>query len=229
MQLPGRLRDTTLGDVLGTLFRARATGTLELVELVGPASGRVHSIVFFDGAIVRIDPGASGQRLGELLDVDVTARRRYSPDHHHRIGEYLVDAGLVSADRVRTALHEQLQARLEQVYRLSDARLSFRPPRPKRDHPTDPPPLDQRDFLSGRPRKRKGAAVSAPGVRTDRDEALRILGLAAGASRGEVQAAFRQLAQTCHPDRRPDASEAERRDLLRRFSALSRAYHQLLA
>lgn len=229
MQLPGRLRDTTLGDVLGTLFRAKATGSLELVELTGPASGRVHAIVFSDGAIVRIEPGTSGKRLGDLLEVDVTARRRYCPEHHHRIGEYLVDAGIVSADRLRTALHEQLQARLEQLYHLPDARLSFRPPRPKSSHPTDPPPLEQGEFLRGRPRKRRGAAVSAPGVRSDREDALRVLGLSAGASRGDVQAAFRRLAQETHPDRKPNASEVERRELLRRFSLLSRAYHQLLA
>jgi hypothetical protein len=229
MQLPGRLRDTTLGDVLGTLFRAKATGSLELVELSGPASGRLHAIVFCDGAIVRIEPGLSGKRLGELLDVDVTARRRYCPDHHHRIGEYLVDAGIVSADRLRTALHEQLQARLEQLYGLTDARLSFRPPRPLNSDPTDPSPLQQGEFLHGRPRRRKDAAVSAAGIRSDREEALRVLGLAAGATRRDVQAAFRRLAQESHPDRRPEASEGERRELLRRFSVLSRAYHQLLA
>lgn len=229
MILPGRLRDTTLGDVLGTLFRARVTGTLELVELSGPASGRVHKVVFVDGAITGIEPGAAGAKLGELLDVDITARRRYSPEHHHRIGEYLVDAGIVTADRVRTALHEQLQARLEGLYRLSDARLSFRPPRPQGSDPTAPAPLAQDEFLHGRPRRRRADAVAPTRQHSDRDEALRTLGLPQGATRAEVQAAFRRLAQESHPDRRPDASESERRELLRRFSSLSRAYHRLLA
>lgn len=229
MQLPGRLRDSTLGDVLGTLFRARATGSLELVELTGPASGRVHTVVFVDGAITRIEPGNSSARLGELLDVDVTARRRYSPEHHHRIGEYLVDAGIVSADRLRTALHEQLQARLEVLYRLTDARLSFRPPRPHSGHASDPKPLDRDQFLSGRPRKRRRDATPVKGARNDQDEAFRILGLPPGATRAEVQAAFRRLAHESHPDRKPNASDEERRELLRRFSSLSRAYHRLLA
>lgn len=228
MQLPGRLRDTTLGDVLGTLFRARATGSLELTELVGPTSGRVHSVVFAEGAITRIEPGG-GSKLGELLDVDLSARRRYSADHHHRIGEYLVDAGVVSADRLRTALHEQLQARLEFLYRLSDARISFRPPRPAASDPTAPRPLDQGEFLEGRPRKRRASAQAAPGARAEREEALCILGLPKDASRADVQTAFRRLAQESHPDRRPGATEAERRELLRRFSSLSRAYHKLLA
>jgi len=228
MQLPGRLRDTTLGDVLGTLFRARATGSLELTELNGPTSGRTHSVVFADGAITRIEPGGGG-KLGELLDVDLSARRRYSPEHHHRIGEYLVDAGLVSAERVRTALHEQLQARLEFLYHLGDARISFRPPRPANSDPTAPRPLDQDEFLIGRPRKRRPSAVQAPGTGPERDEALRTLGLPKGASRSEIQAAFRRLAQESHPDRKPGATEAERRELLQRFSSLSRAYHKLLA
>lgn len=229
MNLPGRLRDTTLGDVLGTLFRARATGTLQLIELAGPASGRVHSIVFVEGAITSIEPGVSAGKLGEILDVDVMARRRYSAEHHHRIGEYLVDAGIVTADRLRTALHEQLQARLEGLYRLADARLSFRPPRPADGDPTAPEPLEQGEFLHGRPRKRRDDAVTPAGQRSDRDEALRTLGLPNGASRSEVQAAFRRLAQESHPDRKPDATDAERRELLRRFSSLSRAYHKLLA
>jgi len=228
MNLPGRLRDTTLGDVLGALFRARATGSLELIELSGPSAGRVHSIGFTEGVITRIEPGPGGARLGDLLEVDVSARRRYSPEHHHRIGEYLVDAGIVSADRLRTALHEQLQARLEALYRLTDARLSFRPPRPAADDPTAPLPLDQGEFLRGRPRKRRDAAVAPPRERGERDEALKVLGLPPSATRADVQTAFRRLAQESHPDRRPSATEAERRELLRRFSSLSHAYHKLL-
>jgi len=233
MQLPGRLKDTTLGDVLGTLFRARVTGTLELVELSGPSSGRVHRIVFSDGVIARIEPGDPGSRLGEILDVDVTARRRYSPEQHHRIGEYLVDAGIVTADRLRTALYEQLQARLEHIYRLADARLSFRPPRPTSAHPTDPRPLGHAEFLDGRPRKRRREAASSPAGRSpgqlpEHEQALRVLGLDHGASRSDVLAAFRRLARESHPDTRPEASEAERRELLRRFATLSRAYHRLL-
>jgi DnaJ-domain-containing protein 1 len=234
MQLPGRLKDTTLGDVLGTLFRARVTGTLELVELSGPTSGRVHSIVFHDGVIARIEPGDAGSRLGDILDIDVSARRRYSPEQHLRIGEYLVDAGIVTADRLRTALYEQLQARLEQIYRLADARLSFRPPRPASTHPTDPRPLGQAEFLDGRPRKRRGEAAQsragrAPGQLPEHEEALRVLGLGRGASQADVQTAFRRLARESHPDTRPGASDSERRELLRRFATLSRAYHRLLA
>src|SRR5260221_423910 len=40
MHLPGRLRTTTLGDLLGALHRAGATGTLELAELRGRRRAR---------------------------------------------------------------------------------------------------------------------------------------------------------------------------------------------
>jgi DnaJ-class molecular chaperone len=56
-----------------------------------------------------------------------------------------------------------------------------------------------------------------------------VLGLEAGADRARVQRAFRRLAAEVHPDRHPWASAAERAALLRRFSELSAAYHELVA
>src|ERR1700680_723321 len=56
MQLPGRLKATTLGDLLGALHRNSATGTLELVE----DRGRSHRVHLAAGlaAAVEVDCGA---------------------------------------------------------------------------------------------------------------------------------------------------------------------------
>ena len=67
MNLPGRLNRTTLGDLLGTLHRAQATGVLELSETRGPSAGQRHSIFFSAGLVDRIDSASVETRLGELL------------------------------------------------------------------------------------------------------------------------------------------------------------------
>ena len=70
MQLPGRLRLTTLGDLLGSLHRACATGILELVEVEGVRSGKSHRVYFDAGLVDDVDTSLSHPRLGEILARD---------------------------------------------------------------------------------------------------------------------------------------------------------------
>lgn len=219
MRIPGRLKDTTLGDVLGALHRERATGTLELREL---GSARVHHVKLDEGEILGVD-SALGPRLGTLLELDPDGART-SDDI--RAGEAWVARGLVSNDRLRDALREQIRARLDQLFRLGDAELRFRIPRPREDDPTAPAPLGKDDFLVGRPRRR--APAPSPRAASNADAALRVLGLDAQATRADIQQAFRRLAQEAHPDRHPDADVTRRAELLRRFAEISRAYHALV-
>ncbi|WP_394848688.1 DnaJ domain-containing protein [Pendulispora brunnea] len=61
MLLPGRLRTTTLGDLLGTIYRAHASGTLELTE----DRGRSHRIHFTEGRVIAVEiDGASVPGIG---------------------------------------------------------------------------------------------------------------------------------------------------------------------
>lgn len=253
MQLPGRLRDTTLGDVLGTLHRSRATGGLELIECVGHDIGRRHVIQLVDGVIVGVTSDAPSTRLGGFLDLESSRVEPLLADQETegRLGETLLARGLITHDQLRSALDRQFRCRLEGLFRLADANLRFRPPRPRIEDPTAPPPLDRVDFLHGRPRARHRAAVdpsdqesrdstrrSRPSAHADRDpphkkrdrrrsEALAVLGLCDGANQKQVRSAFRKLAQTLHPDRYPDATPQRRVELLKRFSELSRAFHVL--
>ena len=76
MQLPGRLKATTLGDLLGALHRGRASGTLELVE----SSGRAHRVHLAHGSVTAVEVDRAGASLGEILrqedEVDDDVLRR---------------------------------------------------------------------------------------------------------------------------------------------------------
>jgi DnaJ-like protein/uncharacterized protein DUF4388 len=247
MQLPGRLRLTTLGDLLGALHRACATGTLELVEVEGARAGRSHRVFFDGGLIDEVDTSLNCPRIGEILaregvlDVSGLARiaRRLLEQPGKRVGEILVEEGLGTVERVTAALRQQRRSRLEALYGISEALIRFHVPRPRsgfRAHPLGP-----REFLHGRPRAR--TQVRSRGAdrfhqrAPERDEAApsparlaacRALGLSPSASPRDVQRAFRALAAQQHPDRFPRATPAEKAQLLSKFAQLSAAYHTLM-
>lgn len=244
MKLPGRLRLTTLGDVLGALHRSGASGVLELRE----DRGATHRVYWAHGMITQIDTDLFRQRLGDLLagqgflGARALARlaRRLLEAPQQRAGEILIEEGLASTELVSSGLHRQLRQKLEALFRLQDAQLLFRVPRP---HATPKTPLSPGEFLHGRPRararsKRESAneaeaqeARSEP--RADRGQlgartrAYATLGLLPGADSSAVQQAFRRLARRLHPDRHPHADPSERAQLLSRFAELSAAYHAL--
>ena len=249
MQLPGRLRLTTLGDLLGALHRACASGTLELVEVEGARAGRSHRVFFDAGLIEDVDTSLNHPRLGEILARDgllsmsalACIARRLVEQPGKRVGEILVEEGLGTADLVAGALRRQRTSRLEALYGLSEALIRFHVPRPRSGFRQ--PPLSPREFLHGRPRARaefsqrvsdrfgaRFGARSEPSRGGDgpRHAAYRALGLAATASSRDVQRAFRKLAAEQHPDRFPNASATEKAQLLSRFAQLSAAYHVLM-
>ncbi len=238
MRLPGRLQGTTLGDVLGALYRAGATGVLELID---PA-GQSHRIGLEGGLIARVDSPTSSARLGEILEEQGSlpagvswGAARAARAASLPTGRHLLERQVVSAQQISRALHEQARRRLERLFRLPDAALRFHVPRPRRQDVTEPPPLSAPEFLYGRPRARGagggGARPQGGSTRAARSSAgpWRVLGVPQDAGQEEVRRAFRRLAAESHPDRFPRASDAERRALSRRLSELTSAYHQLLA
>ena len=256
MQLPGRLRLTTLGDALGALHREAACGMLELTDERG-SSHRVH---FSQGMITQIETDLFRERLGDVLagqgflGARALARlaRRLLEAPRQRAGEILVEEGFATADLVSAGLRRQLRQKLESLFQLRDARMTFHTSRP---HDPARTPLSPGEFLHGRPRARPRVRAArpepAPGPQavpprqatqaandTPRDamspapygtraRALATLGLLPGADRAEIQQAFRRLALSTHPDRFPNAAPGERAKLLERFAALSAAYHAL--
>lgn len=68
MQLPGKLRLSTLGDLLGSLHRAGVSGVLALRELQGTATGRRHQIHLRRGLIVGVS-ASEGEVIVDRDDV----------------------------------------------------------------------------------------------------------------------------------------------------------------
>jgi hypothetical protein len=259
MNLPGRLRTTTLGDLLGSLYRDRATGVLELVEWSGATAGRCHRVHLSRGLVGGVDTVLRVDRLGEILEragfvesgVARLLTRRLAELPHKRTGEILIDARLATPTVVTAALRHQLRSKLDALFQLPDARIKFHVARPMQD-PRQAVPLSPREFLHGRLRKRdvacapgggrggsspwhprghraSGSSASMRRQVPTRSRALEVLGLGPSADQDAVRRAFRRLAAEVHPDRHPTASAGEVAGLMKRFAQLSAAYHELVA
>jgi DnaJ-domain-containing protein 1 len=235
VNLPGRLSLTTLGDLLGSLHRANASGVLELVEPHGVNAGRSHRIYLSAGLVDGVETSLEHPRLGELLAREgaldreqlQTLLRRLVMEPQRLTGEILVTERLASRVLVAAALRWQLRERMDAIYRLRDALVRFHVRRAERTRAFGSL-LTPRDFLYGRSRAR--IELELPLSRESevrRRDAYRLLGLAPGSDAGAVRRAFRRLAAEHHPDRHPDATAAELAELVRRFSRLTAAYHTL--
>jgi hypothetical protein len=241
MQLHGRLRSTTLGDLLGVLHRGAATGTLELAE----DRGRVHRVHVTRGLVAAVELDGASPPLAEFLRVDEAANedilrrsllRALASRKLH--GQVLVDEFNLAPSVVGRALRRQISARLVALEQIADARVAFRvtvrPPREAlvgmfRDshHPGAwDAPLGAWEFLHGRRRARERTST----VRADPADASAwdILGLSPGTAVVEVKRAYRRLARTVHPDLHPGATDVERRSLQARFAKLTDAYRALV-
>jgi hypothetical protein len=245
MQLSGRLKATTLGDLLGALFRGRATGTLELVEM----NERAHRIHVADGLVTAVEVDRACASLGEILqreeglDDDTLRRSLLRALASQRLhGEVLIKDFRVDPSVVDRALRTQALLRLRMLEVLSDARVSFhvtmRAPRSARTET----PLGPSDFLTGRLRARDRVAESGTFPSSSRARpltprafdsvrtaSLRALGLEPSACEDEVKRAYRRLVRSIHPDLHPTATTEEKRGLAARFSEVTAAYRALVA
>jgi hypothetical protein len=245
MHLPGRLRATTLGDLLGELHRGSASGTLELVE----GNGRTHRVHLARGLVTAVEVDRASASLGEvlrredLLDEDTLRRSLLRALASRRLhGEVLIRDFHLSPEIVGRALRRQLMLRLQILDELGDAQLFYRAAvRPPRGALVDEP-LSPGEFLAGKKRTRDREAEPASGTyrttpRTqplgaiDRGRAVayRTLGLSSGAQEDEIKRAYRRLVRAYHPDLHPDATHEERRTLSARFAEVTAAYRSLVA
>jgi len=236
MNLPGRLRATTLGDLLGTLHRAEATGTLELAE----DGGRTHRVFLSAGFVVAVEIDGASATLGEILRRDHALEdellrrallRAMSSQRLH--GDVLVEDFRVEGSVVGAALRQQILSRLERLDQLSDARVLFRVAIRAPRGALKEQPLSGGEFLPGKKRARDAAGQPPPArlcsPHRSRDVALRVLGVSLHADPPEIRRAYRRLARQFHPDLHPAASEDERRSLAERFQAVTEAYRALVA
>lgn len=243
MQLPGRLKATTIGDLLGTLHRSGASGTLELVE----GNGRKHRVHLAVGLVTAVEVDRATASLAEVLrrqdeiDEDVLRRSLLRAMASRRLhGEVLVRDFHLSPEIVDRALRRQIMIRLAILEDVADAQICFRVTvRPPRGALTNDP-LHSADFLVGRRRARDRASEfesgtyrstrSLPGAfDPTRVAAYRVLGLPFGADTLDVKTAYRRLVRTYHPDLHPDATHDERQTLSSRFAEVTAAYRALVA
>ena len=239
MNLPGRLELATLGDLLGTLHRAEASGVLELVEVKGACAGRRHRVFLARGLVDGVETELEHARIGELLHdrgligqgALATLLRCVLEQPGRRAGEILVGEKLATPAVVSAALRLQLKSRIDAMFRLADASVRFHIRRPAAFTPSGLL-LSPRDFLLGRPRARprtssetraRVAALDDSG----RSQAYRTLGLEPGADAASVRQAFRRLARDHHPDCHPHAGPTEVATLVRKLSEITAAYHQI--
>jgi hypothetical protein len=228
MWLPSRLERSTLGDLLGSLHRGRATGRLELVEVDGAAAGARRTIHLLVGEVVRVD--GSGRRLGERIAGSVAdqvaierALAARDLEDARLAGEVLLTEGLADADAIRAALEAQARERLEGLFTLRRAQIRFRVaagPAPAAPRIT----LGPDAFLHGRPRLTPRLAPSAPAA----PDARALLGLDPRDANDPdaIRRAFRRRAAALHPDRARDGTS--RRVLERAFAQLGDAYRRAL-
>jgi DnaJ-domain-containing protein 1 len=234
MNLPGRLSRTTLGDLLGRLHRAAASGVLELVEASGARAGASHRVFFTGGLVDSVETLDAHPPLGELLaregalDSASLAKllRKLMANPALRAGEILVNENLASEALVAAALRWQLRARLESVFRLADGQVRFHV-RSAAARGRLAAMLGPRDFLHGRRRARaEGGSRASTHVRESlkQAEARRVLGVAPDADADTVRKAYRRLAAVHHPDRHPGAGPSELSELVRTFTRITAAY-----
>ncbi len=243
MQLPGRLRATTLGDLLGALHRQSASGALELTE----SSGRVHRVHLVNGLVTAVELDRASASLAEILrregevDEDTLRRSLLRALASRRLhGEVLVREFHLSPEVVGRALRQQLMVRLAVLEDLADAQICFRAAVPRPRGGLFEAPLAKTEFLAGRRRAREREPSSgtfqssrAPFAPSSWDparaSAFRALGLPFDAEAEDVKRAYRRLVRTYHPDLHPDATHEERRSLEARFAEVTAAYRSLVA
>lgn len=229
--LPGKLERSTLGDVLGTLLRGRATGFLELGETTGARTGRLHYVFLSSGRPAAV--ASDGPALGEILRqagavgqetlARVTQAKREGDER--LTGELLCDLGSLEMADIDRGMARQTTTRLDRLFSISTAQLRFRVtslgdtgvPLPLRAG-FAAPQLEPSSFLHGRPRarERQPRAIDA------RRDAFETLGLHPGASADEVRRAFKRLALELHPDRAE--AGADRSELARKLGRVTAAY-----
>lgn len=243
VQLPGRLKATTLGDVLGQLHRGRTTGTLELVE----DTGRTHRIFLHLGLVSSVELDGHSVALGEILrregsvNDDVVKRSVLrSLSSKRLLGEVLVMDFCIAPSVVGSALRRQIVSRLQTLEQLVDARLHFRVAVRAPKGALTSEPLGPEEFLRGRRRARDRGGRAHPDSGTyavaarreshrERLTAFAVLELPPESDEIEVKRAYRKLVRAYHPDMHPLAIDEERRELSERFGEVLRAYRLLSA
>ncbi len=152
------------------LYRERTTGTLELTELwLTPGSRSGHYIHLRCGLVSDVNtPLKKSPPLGEFLWREgFLANSAYRTLMAHlgnhdarQTGEILVAERLADPAIVEAALRVQVKLKLDALFDLPDALVTFHAAGAPKRHARRIHPLTTKDFLAGRPRTRDRVPTS---------------------------------------------------------------------
>lgn len=243
MNLPIRLRETTLGDVLAVLHREGASGVLELVE-----PKRRHAVHLRRGEVRAVECALATLRFGDVAVASGVVQREVietfwfnDRPSGQRIGQCLVGRRLMTPLQRDHLLDTQRLERLRMLYKLPDAMLRFHPATPLPDGAAEQAPLRAREVFHNTPRARdtiaettksasEGASTNAT-VPEERDprrrRALEALGLPMTATGEELRRRYKTLLLELHPDRAQRLDDRDRAARMTRLLRVMEAYQLL--
>lgn len=253
MQLPGRLRGSSLTTILGVLHAARTTGVLE----VSRGSHEMHRIAFVEGLVCAVESSGPTPSLADVLrrmnacaedSLRKSLHRALSEKRRH--GEVLIEERRVSPTMVHVALRRQLLERINVLKEFPDANLRFRVATKPLLTLSALTGLSPEDYMTGdelrdalgykevppdatltpmAPPIEEFFVPRAAVVDAQKSQAYATLGLRPGADPTDVKRAFRRLVRDLHPDTNLAASTGERQHLSERFQRVTEAYKTLVA
>lgn len=221
--LPGSLKKTSLGDILGTLYRAGMNGVLSLTE----NSGADHHVIVQRGRPTVVL--SRGPALGEVLgSIGLVGEREIDRALDRASGGALfgdlLRAHGVRDTIIRMGLFAQARSRLDGLFRVRDAVIRFGTgafvPAARAAGKGDANELPVEQFLHGRERARIRPPVPA------RTQALRALGLDEHADRQTIRRTFRKLVAELHPDLASSLDEKREREA--KLVVLTKAYAEIV-
>jgi hypothetical protein len=219
VQLESRLERTTLGDVLGTMYREKFTGCLTLTDL----RFQSHKIHLRAGRPSAVESPLGAPKLGEVLlqarPNDFTRRaieRSLLSPRGKQLGQNLLAEGCINQNELVSALLEQTRLRLQRLFALRGA--SIRANLGVSPLNSDTPALSPDVYLWDCPRTEAAARTSHSGVPNPERRTAH--------STTEVRSAFRAIAARLHPDRATALSDRVLRT--QKLAELTAAYHLLL-
>ncbi|MEW5701875.1 MAG: DUF4388 domain-containing protein [Candidatus Zixiibacteriota bacterium] len=129
MSFAGNLKTVSFGDVLQLISTGRKTGALLLQR-----PQRSKKVFFRNGDIIAAssDPPVDEERLGQLLlrrghltDLDLERALKRQRSTNRRLGQILVELGVVSRDVITTSLRAQVEEIVYSIFGWPDGEFRF--------------------------------------------------------------------------------------------------------
>lgn len=185
---------------------------IEFAVTDGKLAAATNHILRFQADLLGVSPQQFNQLFIETIGKDLESPEDPSRADYWHARERTRQQQSHQHEQARQRSHQQQSHQQQSHQQQSHQQQSHH--RQERQH-------------SNHEQRTSGSSEQAPP--TDRTlRALRILGLEANASRGEIKKAYRRLAQTHHPDRFFSLGESDVASASLRFQKIKKAYEYLM-